>query len=195
MLKTFVATAGTAALLIAPAFAAAPGSVTGTVTASSLRTSADLVVSLEAPGLKVTPPAAPVVVDQKDMHFVPHVLAIVKGGTVKFHNSDTVAHNVFSPEGQYDLGTWQQNQTKEHTFTKAGVYTQLCRLHPEMEGFVDVVDTPYFAVTGDDGHFEIKDVPPGTYTLRVWSEKLKATTQKITVEGGKPTTVDVTLTK
>ncbi len=195
MLKTWVATAGAVALSIVPAGAATPGSVTGTVTASSLRTSANLVVSLEAPGLKVTPPAAPAVVDQKDMHFVPHVLAIVKGETVEFHNSDTVAHNVFSPEGEYDLGTWQHGQSKAHTFAKPGVYTQLCRLHPEMEGFVDVLDTPYFEVTHDNGRFDIKDVPPGTYTLHVWSEKLKGTTKKITVESGKPTSVHLTLTK
>jgi plastocyanin len=195
MLKTFAATAGTVALLAAPALAAAPGSVTGTVTAANLRTSANLVVSLDAPGLKVTPPSAPVVIDQKDMHFVPHVVAIVKGGTVKWLNDDTVAHNVFSPEGGYDLGTWQHGQSKEHTFAKPGVYTQLCRLHPEMEGFVDVLATPYFAVTSADGTFDIKGVPPGTYTLHVWSEKLKGVTKKITVESGKPATVDLTLTK
>jgi plastocyanin len=128
-------------------------------------------------------------------NFVPHVLAIVKGSTVKWLNDDSVKHNVFSPEGAYDLGSWSHGESRTHTFTKPGVYTQLCRLHPEMEGFVHVLDTPYFAVTGDDGHFEIKDVPPGTYTLHVWSDKLKGMTKKITVDGGKPTTVDVTLTK
>ena len=161
MLKTFVATAGTVALLAAPAFAAAPGSVTGTVTAANLRTSANMVVSLDAPGLKVTPPSAPAVMDQKDMHFDPHVVAIVKGGTVKWLNDDTVAHNVFSPEGGYDLGTWQHGQSKDHTFAKPGVYTQLCRLHPEMEGFVDVLATPYFAVTGADGASTSRACRPG----------------------------------
>ncbi len=193
MMKSLAATAGAVALLLVPLGAANPGSVNGTVIAPSLRSAADIVISLQAPGLHVTPPKAPVEIDQRNLHFVPHVVAIVKGATVKWLNDDSVKHNVFSPEGGYDLGSWNHGESRTHTFTKPGVYTQLCRLHTEMEGYVVVLDTPYFAVTGESGAFRIPDVAPGKYTLKAWSEKLKTTTKPIAVESGKPTAIQLTL--
>lgn len=181
-------------LLTAPAFAET-GSVKGTVTAKGLRTAAGIVVSLHGPGLSVTPPAKPVEMDQKKMQFIPHVLAVVQGTTVSFLNSDPVAHNVFSPEGKYNLGTWPMGEARQHKFEKAGVYTQLCRVHPEMEGFIVVLDTPYFAVTDASGAYEIKGVAPGKYKLVAWSEKLKSSEQEVTVESGKAATVDLALAR
>jgi plastocyanin len=175
--------------------AATPGSLTGTVTARGLSTNADIVVSLHAPGLVVKPPAAAVPLNQRTKVFEPHVLPIVVGTTVGFLNNDPFEHNVFSPEGKYDLGSWPQGQTKDHTFTKAGVYTQLCRIHPEMEAFIVVLETPYFAKTDAKGQFRIADVPPGHYTLEAWSEKLKEVRQPITIESGAPATVQLTMSK
>jgi plastocyanin len=169
------------------------GTVSGTVAAKGLPNAANIVISLEAPGLAARPPAAPLEVDQKNQVFIPHVLPVVRGATVRFLNSDPFAHNVFSPEGRYDLGSWPQGQAREHTFTKAGVYTQLCRVHPEMEAFIVVLDTPYFATTRPDGAFQIANVPAGRYTLVAWSDKLKTTRQAVTVEPGKNTSVQVTL--
>jgi len=193
--RSLLAATGAAALLLCPASAADSGRVTGTITAKGLRTSADIVVSLQAPGLKVAPPAAPIEMDQKSMLFAPHVLPVVTGTTVRFLNSDAVAHNVFSPEAKYNLGTWPQGESRDHTFDKPGVYTQLCRVHPEMEGYVVVLETPYFAVTDRAGKFEIANVPPGTYTLVAWSEKLKSGQQEVKVESGKPVTVELTLSR
>jgi plastocyanin len=178
-----------------PLMGADGGSVTGTITAKGLRSSADIVVSLTAPGLAVAPPAQSPEMDQKGMEFIPHVLPVVKGTTVKFLNSDPYAHNVFSPEGKYNLGTWPTGQTRDYKFTKPGVYTQLCRVHPEMEAFIVVLETPYFTVTDKTGKFTIRGVPPGKYTVVAWSEKLKKAEQAVTVEGGKTATVDITLTK
>jgi hypothetical protein len=62
-----------------------------------------------------------------------------------------------------------------------------------MEGFVVVLPNPYFAVSSKDGHFEIKGVPPGQYTVAVWHEKLKGKPQPVTVEAGKAATLDITL--
>ena len=182
-------------VLLTVARASENGSVAGTITAKGLRTSADIVVSLQAPGLKLTPPAKPIEMDQKGMLFIPHVLPVVTGTTVKFLNSDPVGHNVFSPEGKYNLGTWPQGETKEYRYEKPGVYTQLCRVHTEMEAYVVVLDTPYFATTDKTGAFEIKNVPPGKYTLVAWSEKLKEVKQPITVEAGRPATVSLTLSR
>jgi plastocyanin len=175
--------------------AAVDGSVAGTVTARGLSSSADIVVSLHAPGLAAKPPAAPVGLDQKGKLFIPHVLPIVAGTAVRFLNNDPFEHNVFSPEGRYDLGSWPQGQSKDQVFSKAGVYTQLCRIHPEMEAFVIVLDTPYFAKTDERGAFQISDVVPGRYTLEAWSEKLKEVRQPLTVEAGRPTTLQLVLGK
>lgn len=188
-----VAALAAAVLSLAHDARAQSGGVTGTITAKGVRTSADLVVSLQAPGLKVVPPAKTLEIDQKGMLFTPHVLPVVTGTTVRFLNSDPIGHNVFSPEGKYNLGTWPQGETKDHRFDKPGVYTQLCRVHAEMEAYVVVLDTPYFATTNRAGAFEITNVPPGQYTLVVWSEKLKELKQPITVAAGKPVSVDLTL--
>lgn len=179
----------------AVASAADNGSVAGTVVAKGVRTSANIVVSLQAPGVTVTPPKKPIEMDQKGMVFLPFVLPVVRGTTVKFLNSDALPHNVFSPEGKYNLGTWPQGDTRDYTFNKPGVYTQLCRVHTEMVAYVVVVDTPYFATTNGSGQFEIKDVPAGAYTLVTWGERLKKGEQPVTVESGKATTVNITMTR
>ncbi len=63
------------------------------------------------------------------------------------------------------MGTWPQGQKKSFQFNDLGVASLLCNVHPEMSGYVVVAPTPYFAVTDKDGNFDIKDVPPGHYTL------------------------------
>ena len=171
------------------------GTVSGTIVAKGMRTNAGVVVSLAAPGLVATPPKQPLEMDQKQMQFLPHVMPVATGTTVRFLNSDPVPHNVFSPEGKYNLGTWPTGQAHDYKFDKPGVYTQLCRVHPEMEAFVVVLDTPYFAATDAAGRFEIKGVAAGKYKLVAWSEKLKSAQQEVTVEGGKTLTVDLTLTR
>ncbi len=176
----------------------ADGSITGTVKATGLASNADAVVYVQqAPGT-FNPPAPPVSMDQRKMQFIPHVLPVVVGSTVRFLNSDPTALNVFSPDFEkYNLGTWPQGQSKNHTFVHCAkfpcVYTQLCRVHPEMEGFVVVLPNPHSAVTDKEGRFEIAGVPPGSYTVGVWHPKLKGAPKPVTVEAGKAATVDFTL--
>jgi plastocyanin len=177
----------------------AGGTLSGTVKVTGLASSADVVVYIqEAPG--TFPAGKPAVMDQKKMQFIPHVLPVVAGTTVKFLNDDPTPHNVFSPDNEkYNLGTWPQGQSKDYAFTKCAktpcVYTQLCRVHPEMEGYVVVLQNPYFAVTDKDGHYEIENVPPGSYTLAVWHTRSKAQPKPVTVEAGKPATVDFALAR
>jgi plastocyanin len=202
MRQTTLVTAATPVFLVASALAvaAADGSISGTVKAAGLASNADAVVWVQqAPGT-FKAPAQPVTMDQKKMQFLPHVLPVVLGTTVRFLNSDPTAHNVFSPDGEkYNLGTWPQGQSKDHAFATCAkfpcVYTQLCRVHPEMEGFVVVLPNTYFAVSDKEGHFEISGVPAGQYTVAVWHPKLKAQPKPVTVEAGKAAAVDFALAR
>jgi plastocyanin len=200
MMRHALFAAAAAALLVTPAgVSGAGGTITGTVKVTGSSSSADAVVYVvQAPGAATTPKTAEM--DQRQMQFMPHVLPIVAGTTVQFLNSDPTPHNVFSPDHEkYNLGTWPQGQKKSYTFDKCKtfpcVYTQLCRVHPEMEGFIVVVQNPYFAVTDRDGKYEIKDVPPGSYQVGVWDEKGKAAAKPVTVDASKPATVDFVVKK
>ncbi len=147
------------------------GKITGTV---KVKGDAPAVVYVDSAPGTFAAPKDHAHMDQKGMTFIPYLLPVLVGTTVDFLNSDSVNHNVFSPDGEgYNLGTWPKGQTKSYTFKKAGVYTQLCSVHPEMEAFVIVLANPYFAVADKDGKFTINDVPDGHYDLKVFSKKLK----------------------
>ena len=191
-----------AALFASPSgrVSGAAASLAGTVKATGLSSNADAIIYIQqAPGA-FKPPAKPVTMDQGKMRFTPHVLPIVSGATISFLNSEPILHNVFSPDNEkYNLGTWPQGQTKDYAFTKCTkfpcVYTQLCRIHPEMEAFIVVLQNPFFAVSDKDGHYEVDDIPPGQYTVGVWHPKLKGSAKPVTVAAGKPVTVDFTLSR
>ena len=138
------------------------------------------------------PPAKKIHISQKDLVFNPHINPILKGTTVDFTNDDTVVHNVFSPPGSaslFNLGNYGQGVSRSYTFDKLGVTTLLCSLHPEMEAFVIALQNPFYALTDHAGNFKIEHVPPGTYQLKFWNEKLKADPQTVTVTAGKTTAV------
>lgn len=189
-----------AALVAVAAPRAAAVSISGTVTVAGSASAADVVVYIQqAPGV-FTPPAKPVEMDQKQMQFIPHVLPVVAGTKVAFLNSDPTPHNVFSPDNEkYNLGTWPTGQRKDYAFAKCVkfpcVYTQLCRVHPEMEGYVVVLQNPYFAVTDKTGHYQIEGVPPGAYTVAVWHVKARAQPKPVTVDAAKPAILDFTLAR
>jgi plastocyanin len=182
-----------------PTAGAAGAVIGGTVKIAGQTSSAGAVVYiLQAPGTFT--PSKPADMDQRKLRFDPHVLPILAGTTVKFLNSDPLQHNVFSADNEkYNLGTWPQGQTKDYTFSKCAkapcVYTQLCRVHNEMEAYIVVLQNPYFAVADADGKYQIANVPPGSYTLAVWHTKGKTTPKPISIDGSKPATVDFTLTR
>jgi len=129
---------------------------------------------------------------QKSMTFRPHILPVLKGSTVDFTNDDTVDHNVFSPPGSatsFNLGIYGTGVKRTEKFDHLGEVPLLCSVHPEMSAFVIVLQNPYYALTDNAGAFEIKDVPAGTYQLKVWDEKIKGAPQQVTVEAGKTATV------
>lgn len=176
----------TCAMLLLAASVAAAGELKGVVTATGRKNNADAVVYVDAIAGKTFPaPATHQKMDQKNMVFVPHVFPILQGTTVDFVNSDAVLHNVFSPDKcceQFNLGSWPEGQSRSYTFKTRCNATVLCKVHPEMEGFVVVLPTPWFAVTDKKGAYTIKDLPDGAYTVKVWHPKFKA-------EAGKPVTV------
>ncbi len=166
------------------------GTIKGKVTTQGIHSAEYIAVYVDAvAGKNFDPPSQHVVVDQKKMTFIPHVVAVVKGTTVDFLNSDSVGHNVYWPNISgnkklaHNLGTWPQGVKKSFTFNDLGAAPLLCNVHPEMSGYVVVVPTPYFAVTDKEGNYEIKDVPDGHYTLKTWSEEGKPVSQAVDVSG------------
>ncbi len=171
---------------------AAGGSITGKVQATPATYLADTVVYLRSVPGSWAP--RKVSMDQRGMQFIPHVLTITQGDTVEFLNNDHVAHNVYSPDGEgYNLGTFKTSENATYTYRKAGVYSQLCSIHPEMLAYVFVGQNPYASAVDASGHFAIKGVPPGTYQLAVWNAKLKSADRPVTVTGGASTQVDLSL--
>lgn len=177
---------GVAAILAYPTESSADptGTIVGRVTARRASGRANAIVYIEQmAGARRS--SRRVQIDQREMRFVPQVLPIVRGTTVRFLNNDATEHNVYSPDGErYDLGTWVQGETREHVFDTLGVYTQLCRLHPTMIGYVVVLQNRFFARTRRDGSFRIANVPAGTYQLRAWQERGEGGPTAVTVTDG-----------
>jgi plastocyanin len=160
------------------------GDLKGTVSSKGTPVAEAVVYLDKIPGKAFPAPTEHAKVDQINMKFKPHVLPVLTGTTVDFLNSDTVNHNVFSPDvcaDKFNLGTWSKGQVKSHAFTKDCAAALLCLVHPDMEGFVVAVPTPYYATTGADGSYTIANVPDGSYTVKVWHSKLKATTKPATI--------------
>jgi plastocyanin len=173
-------------ITLALSVAAHAGSISGTV--SGVHGAS--VVYLEAPAGKTYPaPAKSVTIDQRGMHFQPHVVVVQVGTTVDFLNSDSVAHNVFWPSISgnkalaHNLGTWPQGEKKSFKFDHPGVLALLCNVHPDMSGYLVVSPTPYYAETDAAGNYTIKDVPDGQYTVTAWHEGGKPQGQKVAVAG------------
>lgn len=177
------------------------GDIKGKVSVQGLKSAENIAVYVDAiPDKKFDPPAAKPVVDQTKMTFAPHLIAVQAGTTVEFLNSDAVGHNVYWPSISgnkklaHNLGTWPKGEKKSFQFNDVGVASLLCNVHPEMSGYVVVSPTPYFAVTDKSGNYEIKNVPPGKYSLKTWSEDGKVTTQAVEVGAG-AATADLTVKK
>lgn len=110
---------------------------------------------------------------QKNKTFSPHVLVVPVGATVEFPNDDPIFHNAFSSyNGQiFDIGLYPPGTTRSITFRRAGVVRVFCNIHAAMSAVIVVVNTPYFAVTGKDGAFQIEGVPKGSYRLAFYYER------------------------
>ena len=176
---------------------ASAGTITGKVTASGVKDARNVVVYIDRIAGKEFPaPTKPAVMQQINKEFIPHVLPILKGGSVSFSNSDSILHNVHLYQGRrslFNLATPAGTKPITETFRESGEMAVLCDVHPEMSAYIIVLETPYAAVTDADGHYEIADVHPGSYTLKTWHEKLKLVSKTVTLQGEQTATVDLEL--
>ena len=127
-------------------------------------------------------PTEPVTLDQKGCHYVPHVLGIQVNQKLKVVNSDPTQHNIHpTPKVNQEWNQTQPNGAPpiEKAFTRAEVLIPVkCNQHPWMKSYIGVLKHPFFAVSGEDGSFTIKGVPPGKYTVVAWHEGGAAGTEK-----------------
>jgi plastocyanin len=115
---------------------------------------------------------------QKDKTFTPHVLAIPVGATVDFPNFDPIFHNAFSNyDGKiFDVGLYAPGTSQSVRFNRSGIVRVFCNIHASMSAVIAVLATPYFDNTQKNGQFEIRDVSPGEYRLKVFHERATMTT-------------------
>ena len=141
-------------------------------------------------------PTEPAVIDQKGCHYDPHVFGIQVGQPLQIVNSDSTLHNIHSlaeKNKQFNLGMPIQGMKLKKTFENPEVMAKFkCDVHPWMNAYAGVLTHPYFSVSGDDGTFEIKNLPAGEYTIEAWHEKYGTQTQKVTVTGEEPVQVEFT---
>jgi plastocyanin len=148
-------------------------------------------------GFKFDVPATEVTLDQKGCRYIPHVLGIMVGQNLKVLNSDPTAHNVHpSPKSNKE---WNQSQPAGaqpiiQKFARAEVVVPVkCNQHPWMKANIGVMKHPLFAVSSENGAFEIKGVPAGTYTVATWHERYGEKTQSVTVGAKETKTQDFTV--
>jgi plastocyanin len=132
---------------------------------------------------------------QRDETFVPRVVAITRGSTVDFPNSDPFFHNVFSLSrgASFDLGRYPSGDTKSRRFPNAGLVKVYCHIHSHMTASIMVFDHPYFRMPAADGSFAIEDVPAGAHQISAWHERIGESVTPIRVEAGRTLRVEFSL--
>ncbi|MBW1697625.1 MAG: hypothetical protein JRH18_01045 [Deltaproteobacteria bacterium] len=184
-------------LTFLPALATA-GKISGTVKVRGLRTPENILVYVSsAPKVSVELSSYEFVMDQRNLTFIPYILPIVVGSSVRFPNNDKVDHNVFSLSRtkKFNLGSYKPGESKTVIFDRPGIVEVRCDVHAEMLAYILVLKNPYFAITDKKGRFEIpdtrylerlgitgvKDLPSGKYLVKTWHQKLKTGKQRVVV--------------
>lgn len=136
-----------------------------------------------------------VLLDQVHCRYVPRVIALQTGQTLTVHSSDNTLHNVHfltQSNPAVNIGMTQAGASKDFTFKNPERFDVKCDVHPWMLAHVAVFPHPFFAVTGEDGTFTIRNVPAGTYQIAAWQERLDPQEQTITVTDAQTATLDFT---
>ena len=118
--------------------------------------------------------------------FEPRILVVPKNATVEFPNVDPIYHNVFSVSvgNRFDLGLYRSGASKSKKFEELGLVRVYCNIHPQMVGFVMVVDSGFVAITGPDGSFQFDGVPAGSHVVKAWHEEGSEISQPLDVKAG-----------
>ena len=135
-------------------------------------------------------PAAPVVLDQSGCQYEPHVFGVFVGQPIEIRNSDPTPHNVHAvpqASGEFNFSEQPSAAPVTKTFDTPEIGLPLsCNLHRWMRAYANVVTHPFFGVTGEDGTFELRGLPAGTYTIEAWHEEFGRQTQQVTLSGASP---------
>jgi len=138
-------------------------------------------------------PTQPVVIDQKGCLYQPHVVAMQANQPLELINQDPTSHNIHPmPANNREWNKAELPGAKaEETFSREEIAIPLkCNIHPWMRGYIAVFKHPFFAVTKPDGSFDLRGLPPGTYVIKAWQEKLGTSTQTVTVGANETKAVD-----
>ena len=130
------------------------------------------------------PPKEPVVITQKGCLYEPHVMAVQANQPIEVVNDDPTSHNIHpTPANNREWNKAELPGARvEEAFAREEIAIPVkCNIHPWMRGYIAVLKNPYFAVTRKDGSFDLPNLPPGTYTIKAWHEKLGTSTQTITI--------------
>jgi len=143
-------------------------------------------------------PKDPVVLDQRGCIYTPRVVGLRVGQSIEVVNSDDTLHNVHAlpmQNQEFNHGQQFRNMRLTKTFTVPEVMVRFkCDVHGWMAAWVGVTTHPFFAITGNDGTFSLKGVPPGTYTVEAWHEKFGLRTTQVTVAPSQAQTASFTFT-
>ncbi|MGC1107851.1 MAG: carboxypeptidase regulatory-like domain-containing protein [Candidatus Acidiferrales bacterium] len=130
-------------------------------------------------------PTDPVTLDQKNCMYAPHIVALMVGQQLSVINSDETTHNIHPTPA--DNREWNKSQPPKapaitDSFARPEVAIPVkCNVHPWMKGYIAVMANPFYAVTDKDGKFDLKSLPPGTYTIEAWQEKYGTQDQTVTI--------------
>ncbi len=186
-------------LLVAGIAAGAPineGSVAGTIRLFTRNLQGQLISKADASSSQPPPQEVPQI-SQKNKTFIPDVLPIVVGQSVRFTNEDNIIHNVFSTSKArtFDLGKPRVGESRSVSFDQTGLVDVYCDIHEQMVATILVLPNRAFAVTGPDGHFALSGIPPGHYSIFAWERYSDPVRALIDVRAGEETQLVLELTE
>lgn len=170
------------------------GTLQGKVTVRGSSDNRDVMVYVDGVRGDFSPPEVPPAMDHRNLRFNPPVLAVLKGTTVPFSNSDPVFHSAFSvsPSNPFDLGIYGRGRKKSVHFQHPGMVEIFCHIHVHMRGYVLVTDNPYVATTDHAGRYVITHIPEGDYTVRAWKNSSVVIERRVKIRKDDVTVLDVT---
>ena len=191
--------AAAALVFAAPATTLPASAIEGTLSGRALQKNVQIVYLEKVGTPDATKPTEGAVLDQRGNTYVPHVLPIVAGSSVEIRTSDPELHNVYAQQGDavlFNSGMPAGAPPRTRVFEERGVVHLTCSIHKEMSAYVVVLQNRFFTAPGKSGAFRIDSVPPGTYKLRIWGERLDETlaakSWDVTVPGSGAVTLSIT---